>query len=81
MRPSIGLPVSRFSVASKEEHIVPLASDNFIRIRRVVERTGLSRATIYRKVRRDTFPHPRQLGANCVGWYESEIDAWILDPH
>lgn len=59
---------------------MPLPSDNFIRIRRVVERTGLSRATIYRKVRGDTFPKPRQLGANCVGWYESEIDAWITDP-
>ena len=21
-----------------------------------------------------------QLGANCVGWYESEIDSWIVDP-
>lgn len=64
----------------RKEGAMPLASDNFIRIRRVVERTGLSRATIYRKVRRDTFPQPRQLGANCVGWYESEIDAWIANP-
>ena len=59
---------------------MPLPTDNFIRIRRVIERTGLSRATIYRKVRNDTFPKPRQLGANCVGWYESEVDSWIFDP-
>ena len=59
---------------------MPLPSDNFIRIRRVIERTGLSRATIYRKIRRDAFPQPRQLSPNCVGWYESEIDAWIVDP-
>lgn len=59
---------------------MPLPTDSFIRIRRVVQRTGLSRATIYRKVKAGTFPEPRQLGACCVGWYESEIDAWIINP-
>ena len=59
---------------------MPLATDNFIRLRRVIERTSLSKATIYRKVKARTFPEPRQLGANCVGWYESEIDAWISNP-
>jgi prophage regulatory protein len=59
---------------------MPLPSDNFLRIRRVMERTGLSRATIYRKVRLETFPRSCRLGSSAVGWYESEIDAWIAAP-
>jgi len=59
---------------------MPLPTDNFIRIRRVMERTGLSRATIYRKVRLETFPPSHRLGSSCVGWYESEVNDWIADP-
>ena len=59
---------------------MPRPSDRFLRIRRVMERTGLSRATIYRKVRSKTFPSSRRLGSSCVGWYESEVDAWIANP-
>ena len=43
----------------------------------VMARTGLSRVTIWRRVRAGTFPAPVELGVNSVGWPASEITAWI----
>ncbi len=50
--------------------------DAMLRYPEVERRTGLSRVTIWRKVRAGTFPAPRELGPNSVGWLESEIEAW-----
>jgi prophage regulatory protein len=38
---------------------------------------GLQRSAIYDAVRRGTFPQPVKLGARCVAWISSEIDAYI----
>ena len=43
----------------------------------VVARTGLSRRQLYRKLARGEFPAPIELGANSVGFYTQEIDAWL----
>ena len=43
----------------------------------VVERTGLSRSTIYGLVRKAAFPAPRQIGAQRVAWLASELAAWM----
>ncbi len=43
----------------------------------VMARTGLSRVTIWRRVRAGTFPAPIQLGENSIGWPASEITAWL----
>lgn len=51
--------------------------DKFLRLSDVKERTGLSRSTIYLNISKNIFPRPISLGARCVGWLESEIDAWI----
>ena len=48
-----------------------------IRIEKVAEVTGLSRTTIWRKCKSGEFPARIQLGANSVGWLESEIRNWI----
>lgn len=57
-----------------------------LRRKQVEARTGLSRATIYAKLRHNpkrpgdydpTFPRPISLGAKAVGWIESEVDAWL----
>ncbi len=49
-----------------------------IRQKEVSEKLGLSKATIWTYVRtRDDFPKLIRLGANSVGWLESEIDAFI----
>ena len=43
----------------------------------VLIRTGLSRTTIWRRVRAGTFPAPIELGENSIGWPASEIAAWL----
>ena len=48
-----------------------------LRFREVIERTGLSRTTIWRRVRAKTFPAPIQLGPNSIGWPESVIIEWV----
>lgn len=48
-----------------------------LRRRQVEARTGLSRSTIYAGVNAGTFPKPVHLGAQAVGWIESEVDAWL----
>ena len=47
------------------------------RFRKVKERTGLSGATIYRKIARGEFPRPVILGPNSRGWFSNEIDDWL----
>ena len=47
------------------------------RRKQVESRTGLSRSSIYAGMAAGTFPKPIRLGAQSVGWLESEIDAWL----
>ena len=51
--------------------------DRMLRAPEVVARTGLSRTTLWRRVRAGTFPPPTELGANSIGWPESVIMAWV----
>lgn len=55
-------------------------ADRIIRFPECQKLTTLSRATIYRKMKKRTFPSHRKLGLSCVGWRLSEIDGWIADP-
>lgn len=50
-----------------------------LRRKQVEARTGLSRSTIYERIRAGTFPAPVSLGAKAVGWVESEISDWLAD--
>lgn len=63
-----------------------MAALTILRRKQVEARTGLSRSTIYAKLRRNpkrpgdydpTFPKPVAIGAKAVGWIEAEIDAWL----
>jgi prophage regulatory protein len=47
------------------------------RIDDVLNRTGLSRPTVYRQVRAGTFPAPVKLSPRAVGWRSDEIEEWI----
>lgn len=51
--------------------------DTILRLPAVKAATGLSRSTIYDRVRKRTFPAPISLGGNAVGWPTSEVGAWI----
>lgn len=49
-----------------------------LRMKQLVERTKLSRATLYALTASDpTFPQKIKLSARTVGYIESEVDAWI----
>ena len=54
--------------------------DRIIRIAMVLDRTGLSRSTLYRKVQDGSFPKQLKLSQRCAGWRESAIDAWMRNP-
>ncbi|WP_374555097.1 AlpA family transcriptional regulator [Aquitalea pelogenes] len=50
----------------------------FLRLKDVLEKTGLSRSTLYQLMSDSAFPQSVSLGERCVGWVESEIDDWML---
>jgi prophage regulatory protein len=51
-----------------------------LRRRQVESATGLSRSTIYARIRQKTFPPAIQLGPRAVGWRAGDIDAFLADP-
>ncbi|WP_460746642.1 helix-turn-helix transcriptional regulator [Microvirgula curvata] len=50
-----------------------------IRLKEVINSTGLARSTIYKNISEGSFPKPVPLGDRCVGWLESEVHDWILE--
>ncbi len=48
-----------------------------LRLPIVLDRTGLSRSTVYQRVTEGSFPKPVSLGARAVGWVETEVEEWI----
>ena len=50
---------------------------NIIRLPQVITKTGLSRATIYLKMKSGEFPQSLSLGERARGWRERDIDDWI----
>ena len=55
-------------------------SDRILRIKTVLERTGLSRSTMYRKMQNGTFPKNVRISTRCAGWRESAVNAWLHNP-
>lgn len=51
--------------------------ERILRLADVKTRTGLSRSTIYARIKDGHFPSHISLGPRCVGWLESDIDGWI----
>ncbi|MBU6297976.1 MAG: AlpA family phage regulatory protein [Alphaproteobacteria bacterium] len=54
--------------------------ERILRMRTVLQRTGLSRSTLYRKMKVGTFPSQVHISEHCCGWRESAINRWIADP-
>lgn len=55
-------------------------NDRILRIKTVLDRTGLSRSTLYRKIQSGTFPPQIRISTRCAGWRESAVDAWMRNP-
>lgn len=48
-----------------------------LRLPQVQQRTGLSRSTIYARIKAGLLKAPISLGSRAVGWLSSDIDAFI----
>lgn len=48
-----------------------------IRIKKVLEYTGLGRSTVYKKMDEGTFPLSVSLGGKARGWILEEVEAWV----
>ncbi|PMS16802.1 MAG: AlpA family phage regulatory protein [Pandoraea sp.] len=51
-----------------------------LRRRQVEQCTGLSRSTIYKRMRDGTFPPAIPLGGRLVGWRSGDIERFLSDP-
>lgn len=56
------------------------APDRILRIKSVLELTGLSRSTLYRKIEEGRFPKQINIAERCIGWRQSAVRAWMQDP-
>ncbi|MBL0914145.1 MAG: AlpA family transcriptional regulator [Sphingopyxis sp.] len=57
--------------------MTPDDTDRFLRLRTVLERTGLSRTTVYRKIEEGSFPRQFRIAERCVAWRDSDIRQWM----
>ena len=55
------------------------ASLRLLRLRQVMDMTGLGKTKIYALQAEGTFPLRVQITPYCVGWVEQEIQAWISE--
>jgi prophage regulatory protein len=58
---------------------MPELPEQLLRLPRVIEVTGYSRASIYAKVSEGSFPKPVRLGGRASAWLASEINGWIRE--
>lgn len=49
-----------------------------IRLKEVIDCTGLGRSTIYKYISEGSFPKSVPLGDRAVGWVESEVTSWVM---
>jgi prophage regulatory protein len=54
--------------------------ERILRLKSVLDRTGLSRSTLYRKIQRGTFPRQLKISDRCAGWRESDVEVWLRNP-
>lgn len=55
------------------------SNTNIIRLPQAIQKTGLSRSTIYSLISRGEFPQKIQLSTRSIGFLESEVNDWIAE--
>ena len=71
---------SRRGDTRRRSAVPPLRGRRMMRLPEVIDITGLSRTTIWRRERDGSFPQPIRLGGEhtrAVGWREQDIYDWI----
>ena len=48
-----------------------------LRIHQTLNMSGLSRTSLYEKMKTNEFPKSVKLGARAVGWREADVIAWM----
>jgi len=59
---------------------MPDTIDGILRLPAVLNCTGLSRSTLYRKMRDGSFPKQIAISTRCAGWRESAVLEWLKNP-
>lgn len=57
----------------------PSSTPRILRIRNVVQITGLPRSTIYRLMSQSMFPKNIKLSTVAVGWDMADIELWLSE--
>lgn len=70
---------AQFSLGSPNESSASVGDVTFLRLPEVKAVTGLSKTTIYERIREADFPSPVPIGKRAVGWIESEIKQWAAN--
>lgn len=61
---------------SKTEKRCPM---KFLRLSEVLDRTGLSKTTLYSLMRQYRFPQSIPISDRSVAWSEEDVDAWLQE--
>lgn len=59
------------------EQETPPETCRLIRLKEVLKISGMTRASLYRKIKTQEFPAPVKLSARSVGWVHNEVIAWV----
>ena len=54
-------------------------SQKIIRLPAVLEKTGLSRSSLYRLIAEGKFPRQVKLSERSAGWFEGDVNQWLAD--
>lgn len=49
----------------------------FLRLKAVMEKTGLSKSAIYSKIKEGEFPASVPIGSRTVAWIDKDINDWL----
>ena len=64
-------------MANPNPNPVTHQAEKLNRLPEVMDRTALSRSSIYLGMKKGTFPKPVHIGERAVAWRESDIQRWI----
>ncbi|WP_366915932.1 AlpA family phage regulatory protein [uncultured Neptuniibacter sp.] len=57
----------------------PLITAQIVTLQDVITATSLSRSTIYRMIKSQTFPQPLALTSKRCGFYAHEVNEWLMN--
>ena len=67
------------SIEQKAENIEVVIPIRILRLKEVMRRVGICRASIYQHMRTGHFPRNIILGPRAVGWLETDINEWLAE--